>query len=103
MKRSSLVILIVLTLAIASTALAQASSRAPTPPGSGYDLSWNTIDGGGDVSMGDGYTLMGTIGQPDAGRLLNGGSYVLAGGFWAESGQILVASSHFVYLPVVIK
>jgi hypothetical protein len=35
--------------------------------GGGYDLTWFTIDGGGGASSGGGYTLMGTIGQPDAG------------------------------------
>jgi hypothetical protein len=51
----------------------------------GYDLSWFTVDGGGGSSSGDPYALSGTIGQPDAG-MLSGGSYTLAGGFWAGAG-----------------
>jgi hypothetical protein len=48
----------------------------------GYDLSWFTVDGGGTtVSSHTGYSLSGTIGQPDAGVLANNG-YVLYGGFW---------------------
>lgn len=50
--------------------------------GGGYDLTWNTIDGGGGTSTGGGYTLSGTIGQPDAGAM-SGGSYSLIGGFWS--------------------
>jgi hypothetical protein len=49
----------------------------------GYDLSWHTIDGGGYTwSEGGGYTLGGTVGQPDAGAAPSGGGYVLTGGFW---------------------
>ena|GEM_PF-1577470 len=47
----------------------------------GYDLSWNTVDGGGGTSAGGAYELSGTIGQPDAGTL-SGGVYTLLGGFW---------------------
>ena len=47
-----------------------------------FDLSWRTIDGGGDTSIGGDYVLSGTIGQPDAGAM-TGGDFELAGGFWA--------------------
>ncbi len=51
--------------------------------GGGYDLSWSTIDGGGGESSGGGYTLTGTVGQPDAqAPAMTGGSYSLQGGFW---------------------
>ena len=44
-----------------------------------YDLSWWTVDGGGTtLSTGEGYTLGGTAGQPDAG-VLTGEGYTLAG------------------------
>lgn len=49
--------------------------------GGSYDLTWNTIDGGGGVSGGGTISLRGTIGQPDAG-VLSGGTITLAGGFW---------------------
>jgi hypothetical protein len=49
--------------------------------GGGYDLTWNTVDGGGGVSAGGTISLRGTIGQPDAG-VLSGGTITLAGGFW---------------------
>ena len=98
MKRLIFVTLIVLLLVVASTALAQSGGGASTALSTGYDLTWNTIDGGGDTSTGSGYTLMGTIGQPDAGAAMNVSGYTLAGGFWA--GAI---SQYAVYLPLVIK
>ncbi|MEK6674799.1 MAG: hypothetical protein AABZ47_03995 [Planctomycetota bacterium] len=53
--------------------------------GGGYDLTWSTIDGGGETfSTGSGYELGGTIGQADAGGMANGG-YSLTGGFWAAA------------------
>jgi hypothetical protein len=65
--------------------------------GGGYDLTWSTIDGGGMMfSTGGGYSLGGTMGQPDAGTL--GGGYTLAGGFWGGA-----AVQYKVYLPVVLR
>ena len=46
-----------------------------------YSIDWFSIDCGGGPSTGGGYTLSGTLGQPDAGTL-SGGSYTLEGGFW---------------------
>src|SRR5687767_11599446 len=45
-----------------------------------FAIDWFSIDGGGGTSSGGSYTLIGTIGQPDAGTL-SGGDYVLEGGF----------------------
>jgi hypothetical protein len=65
----------------------------------GYDLSWWTVDGGGQMySLGGGYELGGTIGQPDAG-VLTGGGYTLGGGFWRGGAAILPPLR--VYLPLV--
>ena len=47
-----------------------------------YSIDWFTIDGGGGTSSGGGYSLSGTIGQPDAGTM-SGGSFTLVGGFWS--------------------
>jgi hypothetical protein len=46
-----------------------------------YSLDWFTLDDGSATSAGSGYSLTGTIGQPDAGAM-TGGNYALAGGFW---------------------
>jgi hypothetical protein len=47
-----------------------------------YDLSWNTVDGGGATSTGGAYSLTGTMGQPDASIAMTGGAYSITGGFW---------------------
>jgi hypothetical protein len=46
-----------------------------------YTLNWWTVDGGGGTSTGGVFTVSGTIGQPDAGRM-SGGTFALEGGFW---------------------
>jgi hypothetical protein len=66
-------------------ALIEGSRVESVPPAEaslGFDLSWHTIDGGGGTSTGGGFTLSGTIGQPDAGAM-SGGDFALVGGFWA--------------------
>src|SRR5262245_50210723 len=47
-----------------------------------YSIDWFTVDGGGGASTGGVYSVSGTIGQPDAGRM-SGGNFALEGGFWA--------------------
>lgn len=68
--------------------LASASMGMSLLMGDDYDLSWNTIDGGGGTSYSGDFSLelTGTIGQPDAGPLLQGGTFTFAGGFWAGGG-----------------
>jgi hypothetical protein len=69
--------------------------------GGGYDLSWNTVDGGGGpFSTGGVYSLGGTAGQPDAG-LLSGEGYTLAGGFWP--GGAVAALEYRIHLPLVVR
>jgi hypothetical protein len=63
-----------LILLLALPALAHAQS---------YSIDWFTMDGGGGTSTGGVYSVSGTIGQPDAGTAMSGGSYSLTGGFWA--------------------
>lgn len=90
MKRLIVIIPIVLLLIVASTVLAQS--------GGGYDLTWSTIDNGGGENSGSGYTLNGTIGQPDAGAAMMGGGFTLTGGFWS-GGSV----QYGIYLPLVLK
>ena len=45
------------------------------------NIDWFTIDGGGGTSTGGVYSVNGTIGQPDAGKM-SGGNYSVDGGFW---------------------
>lgn len=91
MKRLTLLISLALALFVVSIAGAQS--------GAGYDLTWNTIAGGGGSSSGNGYTLDGTLGQFEAGGL-SGGGYTLSGGFWYGA---LATAQFEVYLSVVLR
>ena len=92
MKRNGAILILVLVSAL-SLGVSVASAQG------GYDLSWWTVDGGGtSFSTGGSYSLGCTIGQPDAGVLMNGDSYTLAGGFWGGG-----ATAHGIYLPIVLK
>jgi hypothetical protein len=91
MKRAAVFLALAAILLLGSVALAQS--------GGGYDLSWNTVDGGGyTFSAGGDYTLGGTIGQPDAGEL-SGGSYIFGGGFWGGGAL----AQYRIYLPLVLR
>jgi len=57
--------------------------------GGNFEITWSTIDGGGGKSSGDGYMVIGTIGQPDAGEM-SGGDYRVHGGFWPRGPQLLL-------------
>jgi hypothetical protein len=84
-------LLLLLGILLATAARAQAPQQT-------YDLSWWTVDGGGETfSTGGGYELGGTIGQADAGTLFGGG-YTLGGGFWGSEGPPVQ-----IYLPLVMK
>ena len=65
---------------LSGTLLALAT-MAVTLHSQNYSVDWSTIDGGGGTSTGGVYSVFGSIGQPDAGRL-SGGNYSLEGGFW---------------------
>jgi hypothetical protein len=85
-----------LAILLSGAAAAQGGVQVPH---SGYDLSWWTVDGGGATfSTGPGYSLGGTLGQPDAG-LMAGPGYTLAGGFWPAAGQL----PYRVYLPLSVR
>ena len=90
MKNRLVLLGVVVMLLVAVTTISAQS-------GSGYDLSWSTLDGGGGSSSGGGYSLSGTLGQPDAGTL-SGGGYTLVGGFWGGA-----SINYNIYLPLIIK
>ena len=86
-------LLLVILFLGATTALAQSSGS--------FDLSWNTVNGGGQTfSTGGPYTLGATVGQADAGAL-SGGGYILEGGFWG--GIEVVPPGSRVCLPLVLR
>lgn len=52
-----------------------------------FAIDWSTIDGGGGTVSGGTFVVSATIGQPDAGATLTGGTFALTGGFWAGAGS----------------
>ena len=91
-------LVVVILLAVVVMVLVSRVPNAAAQSGGGYELTWSTIDGGGYMfSTGGGYSLGGTVGQPDAG-VLAGGSYTLAGGFW--SGTLVELHIH---MPLLLK
>ena len=98
MKRNLL--LIAVALGLLGVTIGQVGNLphiASAQTGGGYDLTWNTIDGGGGTSTGGAYSLSGTIGQPDAGTL-TGGSYTLNGGFWNDALNVAR-----LFMPAILR
>src|SRR2546427_9756944 len=77
----SLKITLLLFAVTSTTALAQS-----------YSIDWFTIDGGGGTSTGGVYSVSGTIGQPDAGKM-SGGNFTLDGGFWGIIAAVQTAGA----------
>jgi hypothetical protein len=83
MKR---IVSIFLVFLMAMSAIAQT--------GGGYNLEQNVIGNGGWRSDGGGYTVLGTMGQSNAGSVASGGSFHLIDGLWAIENP--TANSPFV-------
>jgi hypothetical protein len=93
---------LVITLLLGSGFLAWSGQRAPRcalAAVQAVQLNWWTMDSGGGTSDSGRYSLVGTLGQADAGppgSEMSGGSYDLEGGFWPG-----VTSQYPLYLPMV--
>jgi hypothetical protein len=87
-----------LIVSVVGLALLFGAAGSQAQSGGGYDLTWNTIDNGGGVNNNSGYTLDGTLGQPEAGQALSSAGYTLTGGFWFSAGV-----QQRIYLPLVLK
>ncbi len=57
-----------------------------------YSIDWSKIAGGGGTSSGGSYSLSGTIGQHDAGKM-SGGAYTLESGFWSLGSVVQTPGS----------
>ena len=77
-----LIIMLVVVILVAGMAASAALATG------GYEVSWYTYDGGGGISSSPAYTVMGTIGQPDAGAH-SGTGFSLTGGFWTWLARYL--------------
>ena len=87
-------------LCISAWLLLTAAPIGIAQSGGGYDLHWNTQDAGASSASGaNGYTLSGTVAQPDAkadGAMTNSG-LILRGGFWpgAHAGADTIFGNGF--------
>jgi hypothetical protein len=79
-----------LAILVLTGALTPAASQVHS---SAFELPWTTLDGGGGACAGGGFSLHGTIGQPDAGAPMSGGGFTLTGGFWGGSASVPPASA----------
>ncbi len=67
-------------------------------PAQSYSINWYKISGGGGTSTSATYQVSGTIGQPDAGGAMTGGSYSLTGGFWSLISVVQTAGAPTLYI-----
>ena len=63
--------------------LSTLNSQLSTAFAQQYTIDSYKIAGGGGTSTGSVYSVTGTIGQPDAGAAMSGGSFSVSGGFWS--------------------
>ncbi len=86
MKRIALLALVsVIALALAAAGAVHAQS------GGAFELTWFTLDGGGEMDLSGGtFALGSTAGQPDAAGA-TGGTFALQGGFWNPSSTAPLA------------
>jgi hypothetical protein len=71
-----------------TTSMAVLLSLAGAAFAQDFAIDWYTVDGGGEMwTTGGDFELSGTVGQPDAGAVMTGGDYALAGGFWAGGAE----------------
>lgn len=64
-----------------------------------YAVDWSTIDSGGGTSTGGVYSVSGTVGQPDAGRM-SGGAFAIEGGFWGVVAAVQIPGAPFLTVAV---
>lgn len=70
-----------MTLAIVAGVLLLVVAGITLAAGLDLSIDWWTADGGGGGYAGGGYSLQGTVGQPEAGEAAGGG-YSLSSGYW---------------------
>ena len=81
--------------ALIAIAVLGGASLVVAQSGGGFDLSWSSIDGGGQLSTGGGFEVLGVIGQPDAAVLTGGGFELEAGFLNFDTAQVPVELTEF--------
>lgn len=78
--------------------------------GGSYTIPHFTINSGGGLSSGGGFTLISTIGRPDASTAMTdeASQYALTGGFWPAGTTINIDpgpgdDTKNVYLPLILR
>ena len=56
--------------------------------GGTFTITRSVVAGGGDSSTGGTFVINGTIGEPVAGTISNGGTFSLGSGFWASAAAL---------------
>ncbi len=64
-----------------------------------YSLDWSSLDGGGGTSTGGVFTVSGTIGQPDAGKM-SGGNFTLDSGFWGLIAVVQTPGAPYLWVAL---
>ena len=96
-RRTALALGVFLALMLVSLALSPGGLAAPDA--GDYTIDWASVDGGGAAWVnGGGYTLGGSVGQPDAGNH-DGGGYTARGGFMVA----FMPELYRYYLPLVVR
>ncbi len=95
------VVFLIALLALLSSFLLISSSAVRAAPQATYELvqSYSGPSGSGSAGI---YSISSSIGQTAAGEV-SAGIYTLGGGFWGGGVVVPAASSHAVYLPLVMK
>jgi hypothetical protein len=103
-SRRFLQILLVVGLVLVPAAFLGAQGAEPSVSAPTYDLSWWTVEGGGSTERATSrtYSLVGTVGQADAGEM-KGPRYGFVGGFWSMVPAGVGPADHQVYLPLVLR
>ena len=95
MKRLSVFLAFVLVCVVTTAALAQS--------GSGFNLGWSVVAGGGGTSAGGSFALQGAAGQHDVGGpSMRAGKLEMRSGFLAPP-EAPVGIQPQIYLPLIIR
>lgn len=94
---------IILAGIVALVALFLIGAAALGSEGGGYEIDWWSSDSGGGTAVGAGYTLYGSIGQPDAGPIIGNSRFSLQGGFWAIPGGTATPTATNTPSPTAIQ